>query len=57
MSDPVPDAVAGFITNLGVNLTPEQQSQLQVMLKRPQTESTDEAKRRKTDTENGEHCG
>ena len=57
MSDPVPEAVAGFITNLGVNLTPEQQSQLQVMLKRPQTEITDEAKRRKTDTENAEQCG
>lgn len=49
MTDPVPEAVAGFVRTLGVSLTPEQQTQLQVMLKRPQHEITEEAKRRKTD--------
>ena len=51
MKDTVPEAVAGFITTLGVSLTPEQKEQLQQMLKRPQSgvEGTDEeAKRRRT---------
>ena len=53
MKDSVPDAVAGFITTLGVSLTPEQKEQLQQMLKRPQSgdEGTDEeAKRRRAGT-------
>ena len=51
MKDSVPDAVAGFITTLGVSLTPEQKEQLQLMLKRPQSAveiSDEEAKRRRT---------
>lgn len=38
--DPVPAAVAGFINTLGVNLTEEQQDQLQSMLKRPTTQDS-----------------
>ena len=56
-ADPVPDAVAGFINTLGVSLTEEQQQQLQLMLKRPQTEATDEAKRRKTEAPGDMSCG
>lgn len=49
MKDPVPEAVAGFISAFGVDLTEDQKAQLQVMLKRPQEELVEEAKRRKTD--------
>ena len=56
-ADPVPDAVAGFINTLGVSLTAEQQQLLQLMLKRPQTEATDEAKRRKTEASGDMSCG
>ena len=42
-SDPVPAAVAGFITTLGVDLTEEQQQQLQNMLKRPTTNQEDDS--------------
>ena len=49
MEDTVPDAVAGFITTLGVNLTADQKAQLSLMLKRPPTDPTEEEnKRRKT---------
>lgn len=53
MTDPVPEAVAGFISTLGVSLTPEQKDQLQVMLKRPQQDTTEKAKRRKTEGPQG----
>ena len=60
MSDPVPDAVAGFITTLGVSLTQEQKEQLNVMLKRPSVDAEaidEEAKRRKTELGNAASCG
>ena len=53
MKDPVPEAVAGFISTLGVSLTQEQHDQLKNMLN-----SEEDAKRRKTE-ENGkdQSCG
>ena len=49
MEDTVPDAVAGFITTLGVNLTDDQKAQLNTMLKRPQNDQLEEeSKRRRT---------
>ena len=58
MKDPVPEAVAGFISTLGVSLTQEQHDQLKTMLKRPTTNSEEDAKRRKAE-ENGkdQSCG
>ena len=47
MKDPVPEAVAAFISTLGVSLTQEQQDQLKSMLKRPTSNNEDDAKRRK----------
>ena len=55
--DPVPAAVAGFITTLGVSLTEEQQNQLQSMLKRPPTSTDEEAKRRKKEVTEVQSCG
>ena len=55
--DPVPAAVAGFINTLGVNLTEEQQNQLQSMLKRPPSSSDEEAKRRKKEVSESQSCG
>ena len=56
MENSVPDAVAGFITTLGVSLTADQKAQLSQMLKRPPSESGDEeSKRRKTDE--NQSCG
>ena len=57
VGDPVPAAVAGFINTLGVNLTEEQQKQLQSMLKRPPISSEEEAKRRKTEAAATQSCG
>lgn len=50
MKDSVPEAVSGFLSTLGLNLTQEQKDQLHVMLKRPSNEADaeEEAKRRKT---------
>ena len=55
--DPLPAAVAGFINTLGVNLTEEQQNQLQSMLKRPPSSSDEEAKRRKKEVSESQSCG
>lgn len=55
--DPVPAAVAGFITTLSVNLTEEQQNQLQSKLKRPPMATDEEAKRRKTEASEVQTCG
>ena len=58
MKDPVPEAVAGFISTLGVSLTPEQQDQLKTMLKRPTSTADEETKRRKTgDEDKNMSCG
>lgn len=56
-ADPVPAAVAGFISTLGVTLTEEQQLQLQTMLNRPLTAQDEEAKRRKTEKQEVKSCG
>ena len=51
MKDSVPEAVSGFLSTLGLNLTQEQKDQLHVMFKRPSNEadmSEEESKRRKT---------
>ena len=42
VDDTVPEAVAGFITTLGVNLTDDQKAQLNTMLKRPQPDLNEE---------------
>lgn len=56
--DPVPEAVAGFISTLGVNLTQEQHDQLKTMLKRPPSSTEEDAKRRKTGEEDKDmSCG
>ena len=56
MEDSVPEAVAGFITTLGVSLTADQKAQLNIMLKRPSSESPDEeSKRRKM--QEAQSCG
>lgn len=60
VKDSVPEAVAGFIHTLGVNLTPEQKEQLHSMLKRPSSEDEsmdEESKRRKTEAGNQGSCG
>ena len=58
MKDPVPEAVAGFISTLGVSLTQEQQGQLRSMLKRPTAHNEDDAKRRKlAEAEKEQSCG
>ena len=58
MKDPVPEAVAGFISTLGVSLTQEQQDQLKSMLKRPTAPTDDDAKRRKlAEAEKTQSCG
>ena len=44
----MPEAVAGFISTLGVSLTQEQHEQLKTMLKRPQQSNEEDTKRRKT---------
>ena len=56
MEDTVPDAVAGFITTLGVNLTADQKAQLSLMLKRPPSEFTEEENKRRK-TEEVQSCG
>ena len=51
MKDSVPEAVSGFLSTLGLNLTQEQKDQLHVMLERPSNEADiadEESKRRKT---------
>ena len=58
MKDPVPEAVAGFISTLGVSLTQEQHDQLKTMLKRPPSSTDEETKRRKTgDDDKDKSCG
>ena len=58
MKDPVPEAVAGFISTLGVNLTQAQHDQLKTMLKRPPATNEEDPKRRKTaDEEKDQSCG
>ena len=58
MKDPVPEAVAGFISTLGVNLTQAQHDQLKTMLKRPPATNEEDSKRRKTgDEEKDQSCG
>ena len=55
MKDPVPEAVAGFISTLGVSLTQEQQDQLKSM---PTVTNEDDAKRRKlVEAEKSQSCG
>lgn len=56
-TDPVPAAVASFINTLGVDLTEEQQLQLQNMLKRPTSIQDEDAKRRKTEAPNNTSGG
>lgn len=56
MDDSVPEAVAGFITTLGVSLTDDHKAQLNSTLKRPQSETPEvESKRRKTAVGNPAH--
>ena len=58
VDDTVPEAVAGFITTLGVNLTNDQKAQLNTMLKRPQSDlSEEETKRRRTAATEVLACG
>lgn len=60
MPDSMPEAVAGFISTLGVNLSQEQKDQLSVMLKRPPADAAamdEEAKRRKTELMSNGSCG
>ena len=58
MDDTVPEAVAGFITTLGVNLTDDQKAQLNTMLKRPQSDlSEEETQRRRTAAMEVQTCG
>ena len=59
--DILPEAVESFVTNLGIALTPEQKQQLQGLLKRPNGDAAEAAKRRKTggapDQASHGHCG
>ena len=58
MKDPVPEAVAGFISTLGVNLTQAQHDQLKTMLERPPATNEEDPKRRKkADEEKDQSCG
>ena len=58
VDDTVPEAVGGFITTLGVNLTDDQKAQLNTMLKRPQSDlSEEETQRRRTAAMEVQTCG
>ena len=66
LSDPageteqIPMAVESFVHSLGISLTEEQKTQLRGLLKRPNQDSEDAIKRRKTDTTpvpHPGHCG
>ena len=58
MKDPAPEAVAGFISTLGVSLIEEQQDQLKTMLKCPPSPTEEKSKRRKTgDEDKDKSCG
>ena len=57
MEDTVPEAVAGFITTLGVSLTPDQKAQLTTMLKRPSSDAPDEDSKRCKTAEELQQCG
>lgn len=62
MEDTVPEAVAGFITTRGVNLTEDQKAQLNSMLKRPTADSSEEENKRRRTADagdaslRGKHC-
>ena len=57
MEDTEPEAVARFITTLGVSLTPDQKAQLTTMLKRPSTDAPDEESKRRKTAEELQQCG
>lgn len=57
MEDTVPDAVAGFVTTLGVNLTDDQKAQLTSMLKRPPADFCEEESKRRRMVEEVQQCG
>ena len=57
MEDTVPNAVAGFITTLGVSLTKDQKAQLTTMLKRPSAPITEDENKRRKMLEEVQQCG
>lgn len=57
MEDTVPNAVAGFITTLGVSLTEDQKAQLTTMLKRPPAPITEDENKRRKMLEEVQQCG
>ena len=56
MEDTVPNAVAGFITTLGVSLTEDQKAQLTKMLKRPPAPVLEEESKRRKTVEEVQQC-
>ena len=57
MKDPVPEAVAGFISTLGVSLTQEQQDQLKTMLKSVLQAAQKGVQTTKGDEDKDKSCG